>query len=222
VLADCATQSNESRPADCLLVQSGGVVQIAASVISHFCCERAEIQSGVGQKSSETHTSELLTGAPGAARNRPLSPQLSHLPAGYRMCTASGPWAHQSRWPSACAARPPSAAMSTSDTTRAADSRIPRARSPLLLVLSTCMDELATAPHHGPVRVVPYIKRLDDCFGDFPVRVTCPCGAQRRIEPEALARIAGRSVTLEVVGKRTRCSKCGHERRRGCRSSTSR
>ena len=32
------------------------------------------------------------------------------------------------------------------------------------------------------VRVLPHIKRLDDCFGDFLVRVTCPCGASRHIE----------------------------------------
>jgi hypothetical protein len=38
-----------------------------------------------------------------------------------------------------------------------------------------------------PVRVLPHIKKLDDCFGDFLVRVTCPCGASRYIEPEALA-----------------------------------
>jgi hypothetical protein len=129
-------QGDKGGSPDCLLVHAASVVQIAACVISHFCCERAEIQSGVGRKSSETHTSELITGAPGAARNRPLSPQLSHLPAGYRMCTATGPWAHQSRWPSACAARPPSAAMSTCDTTRPADSRIPRARPPLLVAFS--------------------------------------------------------------------------------------
>ena len=30
------------------------------------------------------------------------------------------------------------------------------------------------------VRMLPNIKRLDDCFGDFLVRVTCPCGASRR------------------------------------------
>jgi hypothetical protein len=41
--------------------------------------------------------------------------------------------------------------------------------------------------------VLPHIKRLDECFGDFLVRVSCPCGASRHIEPEALARIAGRS-----------------------------
>jgi hypothetical protein len=41
--------------------------------------------------------------------------------------------------------------------------------------------------------VLPHIKRLDECFGDFLVQVSCPCGASRHIEPEALARIAGRS-----------------------------
>jgi hypothetical protein len=45
------------------------------------------------------------------------------------------------------------------------------------------------------VRVLPHIKRLDDSFGDFLVRVTCPCGVSRHIEPEALARIAWRSAT---------------------------
>jgi hypothetical protein len=53
------------------------------------------------------------------------------------------------------------------------------------------------------------VKRLDDCFGDFLVRVTCPCGASRHIEPEALARIAGRSVTLAQLATRMRCSQCG-------------
>jgi hypothetical protein len=46
------------------------------------------------------------------------------------------------------------------------------------------------------VRVLSHIKRLDDCFGDFLVRVTCPCGASRHIEPEALARIGGKATTL--------------------------
>ena len=58
---------------------------------------------------------------------------------------------------------------------------------------SYCMDAPAAAPHHAPVRVLPHIKRLDECFGDFLVRVTSPCGTSRHIEPEALARIAGRS-----------------------------
>jgi hypothetical protein len=39
------------------------------------------------------------------------------------------------------------------------------------------------------VRVLPYIKRLDDCFGDFLVRVVCECGARREIQPQALARL---------------------------------
>jgi len=62
--------------------------------------------------------------------------------------------------------------------------------------LCYCMDGLTHGAHHAPVRVLPHIKRLDECFGDFLVRVTCPCGTSRHIEPEALARIAGKSVTL--------------------------
>jgi hypothetical protein len=59
------------------------------------------------------------------------------------------------------------------------------------------------------VRVLPHISKLDDALGDFIVRVTCPCGASRHIEPEALARIAGRSVTLAKLATRMRCSYCG-------------
>jgi len=46
-------------------------------------------------------------------------------------------------------------------------------------------------------------------FPDFLVRVTCPCGASRHIEPQALARIAGRSATLAALATRERCSQCG-------------
>jgi hypothetical protein len=59
------------------------------------------------------------------------------------------------------------------------------------------------------VRVLSHIKKLDDALGDFLVRVTCPCGTSRHIEPEALARIAGRSVTLAALSTRMRCSQCG-------------
>jgi hypothetical protein len=59
------------------------------------------------------------------------------------------------------------------------------------------------------VRVLSHIKKLDDALVDFLVRVTCPCGAARHIEPEALARIAGRSVTLAKLATRMRCSNCG-------------
>jgi hypothetical protein len=71
------------------------------------------------------------------------------------------------------------------------------------------MDALARRQHHARVRVLPQIKKLNDCFGDFLVRVTCPCGASRHIEPEPLARIAGRSVTLSKLATRMRCSNCG-------------
>jgi hypothetical protein len=62
---------------------------------------------------------------------------------------------------------------------------------------------------HARVRVLPHVKKLHDCFGDFLVRVSCPCGASRHIEPEALARIAGRSVALTKLATRMRCSQCG-------------
>jgi hypothetical protein len=44
------------------------------------------------------------------------------------------------------------------------------------------------------VRVLAHIKKLDDCFGQFLVRVTCKCGAVREITPEALARLVGWSA----------------------------
>jgi hypothetical protein len=59
------------------------------------------------------------------------------------------------------------------------------------------------------VRVLTHIKRLDDCFGQFLVRVICDCGACREIEPEALARLVGWSVTLMELALRMRCSQCG-------------
>ena len=73
------------------------------------------------------------------------------------------------------------------------------------------MDATARRHQHSHVRVLPHIKRLDDALGDFIVRVTCPCGASRHIEPEALARIAGRSVTLAALAQRMRCSLCGRK-----------
>jgi hypothetical protein len=57
--------------------------------------------------------------------------------------------------------------------------------------------------------VLPHIKKLDDAFGHFLVKISCRCGAHRIAEPEALARLCGRSATLEAVGKRMKCSKCG-------------
>jgi hypothetical protein len=61
------------------------------------------------------------------------------------------------------------------------------------------------------VRVLAHIKKLDDCFGQFLVRVTCKCGAVREIKPEALARLVGWSMSLEALGQRMRCSQCGEK-----------
>jgi hypothetical protein len=71
------------------------------------------------------------------------------------------------------------------------------------------MDGRAGGSHYARVRVLRNIKKLDGALGDFLVRVSCPCGASRHIEPEALARIAGRSVTLARLATRMRCSNCG-------------
>jgi hypothetical protein len=35
------------------------------------------------------------------------------------------------------------------------------------------------------MRLLAHIKKLDDCFGQFLVRVSCPCGASRHIEPRS-------------------------------------
>lgn len=71
------------------------------------------------------------------------------------------------------------------------------------------MDGPDAPAHHRGVRVLAHIKRLDDCFGQFLVRVTCACGASRHIEPEALARLVGWRVTLAALASRMRCSSCG-------------
>ena len=59
------------------------------------------------------------------------------------------------------------------------------------------------------MRVLAHIKRLDDCFGDFLVRVVCECGACREITPQALARLVGWKTTLKQLALRMRCSQCG-------------
>ena len=43
--------------------------------------------------------------------------------------------------------------------------------------------------------------------------MVCDCGACREIEPEALARLVGWSVTLEELAQRMRCSR----RQESCR-----
>jgi len=72
-----------------------------------------------------------------------------------------------------------------------------------------CIDAHARRQHHPPVRVLPHIKRLDDSFGDFLVRVVCECGACREIQPQALARLVGWKMTLKELALRMRCSQCG-------------
>ena len=63
--------------------------------------------------------------------------------------------------------------------------------------------------HVRNMRTVRVLPKLDDCFGDFLVRVTCPCGVSRHIEPEALARLVGRKKAFAALASRMRCSQCG-------------
>jgi len=46
-------------------------------------------------------------------------------------------------------------------------------------------------------------------FGRYFLALRCPCGTSRHIEPEAHARIAGRSATFAALAERMRCSQCG-------------
>ena len=71
------------------------------------------------------------------------------------------------------------------------------------------MDVRTGCHHHSVVRVLAHIKRLDDAFGDFVVRVICPCGAVREIPPQSHARIVGWKVLLKDLAPRMRCSSCG-------------
>ena len=75
------------------------------------------------------------------------------------------------------------------------------------------MDATPSHLQHLPVRVLAHIKKLDDCFGQFLVRVTCKCGAIREITPEALARLVGSTLTLETLAQRMPCSQCGEKGR---------
>jgi hypothetical protein len=56
---------------------------------------------------------------------------------------------------------------------------------------------------------LPHVRKLDDAFGQFVVRIVCACGEGRQCDPAALARIAGESATLAELTKRLRCSKRG-------------
>jgi hypothetical protein len=60
------------------------------------------------------------------------------------------------------------------------------------------------------VRIPTDIKKLDDCFGDFLVRVTCKCGAELEVTPEARARLVGSSMTLKELAQRTVHCILGH------------
>ena len=87
--------------------------------------------------------------------------------------------------------------------------RINQKPEPILVVGSALHGRKAQSSAAFADAVLTHIKQLDDCFGQFLVRVTCKCGALREITPEALARLVGWSMTLEQLAQRMRCSQCG-------------
>jgi hypothetical protein len=76
--------------------------------------------------------------------------------------------------------------------------------SDLSLVKTRRMDRISRSRchKHGRLRTICLV-------GQFLVRLVCECGTCREIEPEALARLVGWSVTLNELALRMRCSKCG-------------
>jgi hypothetical protein len=48
---------------------------------------------------------------------------------------------------------------------------------PVPTLAGHCMDRHASRQHHALLRVLTHIKKLDDCFGQFLMRVSCVCGA---------------------------------------------
>jgi hypothetical protein len=61
------------------------------------------------------------------------------------------------------------------------------------------MELLGTSSHRAPVRLLTHIKILDDCFGQFLVRVIRDHGVCRETQPEALVRLVGWSMTLREL-----------------------
>lgn len=52
--------------------------------------------------------------------------------------------------------------------------------------------------------MLTHIKKLDDCFGDFLVRVTCKCGAVRELTGVARGRAAGAITCVTAQSTRPR------------------
>ena len=61
------------------------------------------------------------------------------------------------------------------------------------------------------MRVFTHIKRLDDVFGDFQVRVIFARDAVCEIPPQSLARLVGWKVTLKELAPRMRCLMWGQK-----------
>jgi len=83
-----------------------------------------------------------------------------------------------------------------------------------------CMDAPASASAPcAQWRVLAHIRKLDDCFGQFLVRVTAIAVRCVRSSQKPLARLVGWSMTLEELAQRMRCSQLRQESRGGRSSS---
>jgi hypothetical protein len=60
-----------------------------------------------------------------------------------------------------------------------------------------------------PMRVLTHIKKLDDCFGQFLVRVICDCGASVRSSPKPWRAWSAGQCLSRSSRCGTRCSRCG-------------
>jgi hypothetical protein len=87
----------------------------------------------------------------------------------------------------------------------------------LFLALRTCCAyprseySLVLVWTHGPSH--SHHSRSAGVFSQLLARVSCAYGFSREIEPEALARLVGWSMTLEALALRLRCSNCGEASR---------
>lgn len=60
------------------------------------------------------------------------------------------------------------------------------------------------------MRPLDHIHKLDDCFADFIVDVTClKCGRGSLFRPSDLAALVGWKCPLPQLAPRMRCTNCG-------------
>src|ERR1700722_13291349 len=60
------------------------------------------------------------------------------------------------------------------------------------------------------MRGIPKVKKLSDEFGNYRLSIVClRCGNGRICEPGVIAARVGWDCTLDALGQRLKCGKCG-------------